>query len=71
MSLRKNPASQTLPKALNISDLLKSLAIYSDATVRRSSIDPKDPKPYWKSEKGQISQDNQQVYYLQVFQRMY
>ena len=26
---------------------------------------------YENHKKGQISQDNQQVYYLQVFQRMY
>ena len=32
-------------------DLFKALAIQSDATVRRSSVDQKDLKPYWKSEK--------------------
>ena len=31
-------------------DLLKSLAILSNTTVRRSAVDPEDPKPY-KSEK--------------------
>ena len=32
-------------------DLLKALAILSDTTVRRSAVDQKDLKPYWKSEK--------------------
>ena len=32
-------------------DLLKVLAILSDTTVRRSAVDQKDLKPYWKSEK--------------------
>ena len=53
------PACQTLLKALDTSsaaagaapDLFKALAIQSDATVRRSSVDQKDLKPYWKSEK--------------------
>ena len=50
---------QTLSKALDISsatarvapDLLKTLAILSDTTVRRSAVDREDLKPYWKSEK--------------------
>ena len=50
---------QTLSKALDISsatapvapDLLKALAILSDATVRRSAVYPEDLKLYWKSEK--------------------
>ena len=32
-------------------DLLKAVAILSDTTVRRSAVDRKAPKPYWKSEK--------------------
>ena len=43
-------------KALDISsvkarvapDLLKALAILSDATVQRSAVDRQDLKPYWK-----------------------
>ena len=31
-------------------DLLKPQAILSDTTVRRSTIDEKALKPYWKSE---------------------
>ena len=54
-----------------VPDLLKSLAILSDTTVRRSAVDQEDLKPYWKSEKGQTSQTDQQVYCLQVFQRLY
>ena len=33
-------------------DLLKGLAILSDATFRRSAADRKDLEPYWKSEKN-------------------
>ena len=29
-------------------DLLKALAILSDTTIRRSAVDQKDLKPYWK-----------------------
>ena len=32
-------------------DLLRTLAILSDTTVRRSAVDREDLKPYWKSEK--------------------
>ena len=32
-------------------DLLKALAILSDATVRRFAVDWEDLKPCWKSEK--------------------
>ena len=50
---------KTLSKALDISsatarvapDLLKSPAILSDTTVRRSAVDLEDLKPYWKSQK--------------------
>ena len=46
-------------KALDISsatarvvlDMLKVLAILSDTTVRRSTVDQGNLKPYWKSEK--------------------
>ena len=52
-------------------DLLKGLTILSDTTVRRSADDWEDLKPYWKSEKGDISLGNQKSYYLQPFQRFY
>ena len=32
-------------------DLLKDLEILSDTSVRRSTVDREDLKPYWKSEK--------------------
>ena len=32
-------------------DLLNVPAILSDTTVRRSTVDPENLKPYWKSEK--------------------
>ena len=59
LSLWRRPAWSTLSKAFNISsataqvapDLLKALAILSDTTVRRSSVDIENLKPYWKSEK--------------------
>ena len=35
-----------------VPDLLKALAILSDATVRRSAVDQEDLKLYWKSEKS-------------------
>ena len=40
-------------------------------TIRRSSSEREDLKPYWKSEKGHISLHDQQSYYLQVVQRLY
>ena len=52
-------------------DLLKSLAILSETTVRRSEIDWEHLKPQGKSEKTHISLGDQQFYYLQVFQRLY
>ena len=48
---------------------LKTLAILSDTTMRRSAVDREDLEPYWKSEK--ISLGDQQSYYLQVFRRLY
>ena len=32
-------------------DLLKALAVISDTTVRKSAVDKKDLKQYWKSDK--------------------
>ena len=51
------PACQILLKLLGISsatitvalDLLKAIAIISDTTVRRSTVDREGLKPYWKS----------------------
>ena len=37
-------------------DLLKTLSILSDTTVKRSAVDWADLKPYWKSEKRLLSQ---------------
>ena len=64
----RRPVCQNLSKALDISsttarvapDLLKALAVLSDATLRRSAVDWKDLKPHWKSEKGNISLGDQQ-----------
>ena len=53
------------------SDLLKDLSDSIRQTVRRSAVDRKDLKPYWKSEKRLISLGDQQSYYLQVFQCLY
>ena len=61
LSLQRKPECQTLSKALDISsaattaqeapDLVKALAILSDTTVKRSTVDNEDLKPYLKSEK--------------------
>ena len=59
LSLWRRPACQILPKTLDISSasawvapyLVKSQAILSDKTVRRSAVKQEDLKPYWKSEK--------------------
>ena len=51
-------------------DLLKALAILSDTTVRRSTVDQEDLKPYWKSKKGHVFIDDQQSY-LEVFQLLF
>ena len=61
-----------MSKALDLSsatarvapDLIKDLAIPSEATVGRSSVDSEDIKP----KKGDISLGAQQSYYLKVFQ---
>ena len=52
-------------------ELLKTLAILSDTTIRASAVDREDLKPSSKLEKGHISLGDQQPYYLQVFQRLY
>ena len=52
-------------------DLLKAPAILSDTTVRKSAVDREYLKPYWKSEKGYIFLGDKQVYYLQVYQKLY
>ena len=57
----------SIAKARVAPDFLKTLAILSDATVRRSAVDREDLKPYWKLEKGHIFLGDQQSYYLQVF----
>ena len=57
--MRRRPACQTLSKALDIlsatarvaPDLLKALIILSNTTVRRSTVDREELKPYWNSEK--------------------
>ena len=59
-SLRFKASSTT---ALVAPDLLKALAILSDAAVIRSGVDQEDLKPYWKSEKGHIYLGDQQSYY--------
>ena len=41
----------TCAAALVAPDLLKTLAILSDTTARRSAVDREDLKPYWKSQK--------------------
>ena len=57
-SIELDIVNKTLPKALILSstswvgpDLLKCLKILSNTTVRRSAIEGKDPKPYWKLER--------------------
>ena len=55
LGLWRRPAWQILSKALDISsatarvtpNLLKIIAILSDATARRSTVDWGDLKPYW------------------------
>ena len=74
---KKQGQISDLSRALDISSatalvalcLLKDLAIISHTTVKRSAVHWEDLKPYWKSDKSHISVDDQQSYYLQVFQR--
>ena len=54
-----------------VGDLPEVHAIASEATLRRHAVDREDPKSYWKLEKGYISLDDQQSYYIQDFQRLY
>ena len=69
--MSRRPTCQTLSKVLDIStasagvlpDLLKALVVLSDTTVRRSAVDQEDLKLYWKSQKGHISQGDQQSYH--------
>ena len=53
--------------------VLKASAILSATTFKRSTVEPEDLKPCWKSEnqKGIISQGDEQVYYLQTSQIFY
>ena len=37
--------------------------VLSATTIGRSVVDQEDLKPCWKSEKGHISQDDQEAYY--------
>ena len=39
--------------------------------IVKITIEWEDLKSYWRSEKNQISQGDQQAYYLQIFQRIY
>ena len=75
----RRPACQSLSEALDISsaiawvapDLLKTLAILSDTTVRKSAVDWEDLNHIGNQKKDQISLGDQQSYYLQIFQRLY
>ena len=51
-------------------DLLKATAILSDTTVRRSAVDQEDLKQTENKKKSHNSLDDQQSYYLKVFQRL-
>ena len=60
LRLWRRPACQSLPKTMDISSAtaqvalgpLKTLAILSDTTVTRFTVDRKDLKPHWKQKKG-------------------
>ena len=62
------PNSATAPV---VPDLLKALAILSDTTVRRSTVDREDLNYAGNQKKSHISQLHQHSYYLQVFQIPY
>ena len=70
---------QTLSKFLDISSAAtwlaphpaKALTILLHTTVRVCVVKWVNLKPYWRSEKSQISQGDKQAYYLQVFQKNY
>ena len=51
--------------SLSSPELLKSLTILSDTTLRRYAVEWEYLKPYWRSEKGQISEGDEQAYYFQ------
>ena len=51
--------------------LVKALTILSHAIVRSCVVELVDLKPYWRLEKRQFSQGDQQAYYLQIFQRIH
>ena len=53
-----------------VPDISKALAILSGTIARRFAVDREDLKQYWKSQKGQIFQGDQEAYYLQVSQRL-
>ena len=71
MNLLRRPASQTLSKVLDISsattrvapEILKSLAILSDTTVRLFAVDREDLNQCWKLKRW----GDKQAYYLQGF----
>ena len=72
-------ACQTLCKALDISgaiaqvaqNMLKALAILSDATFRKSAVNQEDLNYSWNQKSSHMSLDDQQFYYLEVFQRLF
>ena len=78
LSLWRRPACQTLSKALDILSatarvtpgLLKALAILLDTNVRITAVDREDLNHTGNQKKGRISVDDQQSYYLQVFQTL-
>ena len=46
----------------SISFILKAIAVLSNTTVRRSAINQKDLKPYWKPQKRHTSLGDQQAF---------
>ena len=54
-----------------VPNLLQAIAVLSDKTVGKSTVDQEDLKPFWKSEKNYISLGDQQDCYLQVFPKFY
>ena len=51
--------------SLSSPELFKVLTILSDTTLRRYAVEREYLKPYWRSEKGQISEGDEQAYYFQ------
>ena len=66
--MKSHISSRTAWLATNI---LIALAILSEATATRYVVDQEELIPYWKSEKGDISQYDQQACHLQLFQIFY